>query len=91
MKFVEAATVPGPLSLLYSEAVRNEFTAIIQQTEGWFLALSPEMPAANGQGRTRDEALESLASAIDLVLQDLREESLSQLPPGAERAVVTVG
>ena len=71
--------------------MRNEFTAIIQQAEGWYIAFSPEVPAANGQGRTRAEALESLSAAIDLILEDLREESLSQLPPGAERAVVTVG
>jgi predicted RNase H-like HicB family nuclease len=71
--------------------VTNEFTAIIQQADGWYLAFSSEMPAANGQGRTREEALESLASAIDLVLQDLLEESLSQYPPECERAVVRVG
>ena len=71
--------------------MKNEFTASIQQTDGWFLAFSPEVPAANGQGRTRDEALDSLAAAIDLVLEDLREESLAQYPAGVERAVVRVG
>ena len=71
--------------------MKNEFTAIIQEAEGWYIAFSPEVPSANGQGLTRDEALASLAAAIDLVLEDLREESLSQLPAGAERAVVTVG
>jgi predicted RNase H-like HicB family nuclease len=69
----------------------NEFTAILQRADGCYLAFSPEMPAANGQDRTREEALESLASAIDLVLRDLREESFSQDPPGTERAVVRVG
>jgi predicted RNase H-like HicB family nuclease len=61
--------------------VKNEFTAIIRQADGWFLAFSPEVPAANGQRRTREEALESLAAAIDLVLQDLRDEALTQYPP----------
>ena len=70
--------------------MRNEFTAILQQTEGWWVAFSPEMPAANGQGRTRDEALKSLAQAIDLLLEDLREEGLAAMPQGAERATVTV-
>lgn len=71
--------------------MKNEFTAIIQQTDGWFLAFSPEMPAANGQGRTREEALESLASSIDILLADLREESLAEFPPDVERAIVRVG
>ena len=44
--------------------MRNEFTAIIEQDEGWFIAYSPEVPGANGQGRTKDEALKSLSSAI---------------------------
>jgi predicted RNase H-like HicB family nuclease len=71
--------------------VRNEFTAIIEKSDGWFIASSPELPAANGQGRTREEALTSLAAAIELVLEDLREDALAALPPGAERTVVAVG
>lgn len=67
------------------KTVKNEFTAIIQQAEGWYIAFSPEVPAANGQGRTRAEAIESLSAAIDLVLEDLREESLSQLSAGDQR------
>ena len=71
--------------------MRNEFTAIIEMVGKWVVAYSPEVPGANGQGRTRDEALESLAAAIELVLEDLREESLSQYPQDVERAVVRVG
>ncbi len=71
--------------------MRNEFTAILQPTEGWWLAFSPEVPAANGQGKTREEALTSLSQAIDLLLEDLREEGLAVMPEGAERATVTVG
>ena len=56
--------------------MRNEFTAIIEQDEGWFIAYSPEVPGANGQGRTKDEAIRSLASAIELILQDRQEEGL---------------
>ena len=37
--------------------MRNEFTAIIEQDEGWFIAYAPEIPGANGQGRTKKEAL----------------------------------
>ena len=35
--------------------MRNEFTAIIEQAEGWFIAYSPEMPGANGQGHMKED------------------------------------
>lgn len=72
------------------EGMRNEFTAIIEQAEGWFIAYSPEVPGANGQGRTRGDARASLAEAIKLILQDRREDALRGLPPEAERATVTI-
>ena len=56
--------------------MRNEFTAIIEQAKGWFVAYSPEMPGANGQGRTKNEAMASLGAAIELILDDRREEGL---------------
>jgi len=71
--------------------MRNEFTAIVEQDEGWFIAYSPEVPGANGQGRTKDEALKSLAAAIELILEDRREDGLRGVPPTAIRETVIVG
>ena len=71
--------------------MRNEFTAIIEQDEGWYVAYSPENPGANGQGRTKDEAIESLRGAIALILEDRREEGLRGVPPSAMRETVVVG
>ena len=31
--------------------MHNEFTAIIEQDGGWFIAYSLEIPGTNGQGR----------------------------------------
>jgi predicted RNase H-like HicB family nuclease len=70
--------------------MRNEFTAIIEQDEGWYIAYSPEIPGANGQGKTKDEALKSLRDAIELILKDRREEGLRGVPPTAIRETVTV-
>jgi predicted RNase H-like HicB family nuclease len=56
----------------------------------WYVAYSPEIPGANGQGRTKEEARTSLADAIALILQDRREEGLRGVPPEAERETVTV-
>ncbi len=70
--------------------MRNEFTAVIEQDERWFIAYCPEIPGANGQGRTKDEARKSLAEAIALILDDRREEGLRGVPPEATRGTVTL-
>jgi len=53
--------------------MHNEFTAIIEKDGEWYLAYCPEIPGANGQGKTRGECLESLKQAIELILDDRRE------------------
>jgi predicted RNase H-like HicB family nuclease len=70
--------------------MRNEFTAIIEKDGRWFVAYCPEIPGANGQGRTRKAAREDLAAAIALILEDRREDALRGLPPNAIRDVVHV-
>ena len=71
-------------------AMHNEFTAVFERDGDWHIAYSPEIPGANGQGRTKQEARESLAAAIALILADRREEGLRAVPPEAERETVTV-
>ena len=70
--------------------MRNEFTAIIERDGDWFIAYSPEVPGANGQGPTKAEARESLAAAISLILEDRRADGLRGLPPEAEQDTVVV-
>jgi predicted RNase H-like HicB family nuclease len=70
--------------------MRNEFTAIIEEDEGWSIAYSPEIPGANGQGRTKDEAVLSLGQAIQLILEDRREDGLRGIPPTAIRETVII-
>jgi len=68
----------------------NEFTAVLERDEDWYVAYCPEIPGANGQGKSKDEALASLAKAIALILEDRREDGLRGLPPDAIRDKVTV-
>ncbi len=68
----------------------NEFTAIIERDGDWYIAYCAEIPGANGQGRTKEEARESLAEAIRLVLEDRREETLRGVPSEAMRETVTI-
>jgi predicted RNase H-like HicB family nuclease len=71
--------------------MRNEFTAVIEKNEDWFIAYCPEIPGANGQGKTKEESLQSLSEAIELILQDRREDGLRGLPADAVQEVVAVG
>ena len=50
--------------------MRNEFTAVIEKDGDWYIAYCPEIPGANGQGRTIEECRTSLADAIALILED---------------------
>ncbi len=70
--------------------MHNEFTAIFERDGDWHIAYSPEIPRANGQGRTKEEARESLVHAIALILHDRREDGLRGIPPDAERETVIV-
>jgi predicted RNase H-like HicB family nuclease len=70
--------------------MHNEFTAVFERDGEWYIAYSPEIPGANGQGRTKEEARESLAQAIALILEDRREEGLRGVPANAERETVIV-
>ena len=45
---------------------------------------------ANGQGKIREACLESLAAAIELVLDYRREQGLERAPRGAEQTSVLV-
>jgi len=70
--------------------MHNEFTAIIEKDGRWFIAYCPEIPGANGQGRTKKECLKSLSDAINLILEDRREDALRGVPSDAVREIVTI-
>jgi predicted RNase H-like HicB family nuclease len=70
--------------------MHNEFTAIIERDGDWFIAFCPEVPGANGQGRTREEARASLGQAIALILEDRREDALRGVPADAIRETIVV-
>jgi predicted RNase H-like HicB family nuclease len=71
--------------------MRNEFTAVIERDSDWFIAYCPEIPGANGQGRTIEECRHNLVEAIALILEDRREDGLRGVPTDAIRETVTIG
>jgi predicted RNase H-like HicB family nuclease len=70
--------------------MNNEFPAVFERHRDWHIAYSPGNRGANRQGRTKQEASESLAAAIALILEDRCKEGLRALPLEAERGTVTV-
>ena len=70
--------------------MRNEFTSVIEEDGEWFIGYCPEIPGANGQGRTADECRANLSEAIALILEDRREDGLRGVPQNAIRETVVV-
>ncbi len=70
--------------------MHNEFTAIIEKDGEWHIAYCPEIPGANGQGKTIEECRKNLSEAISLMLEDRRNDVLRGIPEGAIKEVVTI-
>jgi predicted RNase H-like HicB family nuclease len=70
--------------------MHNEFTAVIERDGEWHIAYCPEVPGANGQGKTKEECRESLAEAIALILEDRRQEGLRGVPEDALKETVSL-
>lgn len=52
-----------------------EFTAIIKKTKnGWYIGQCEQVPAALTQGKTIEEVEENLKEAIELILEDEKED-----------------
>ena len=75
--------------------MKREYTAIIERDGEWFVGYCPEIPGANGQGKTTEECLADLGKAIELILSDRGEGSGGGLPRAEDdqplRAFRTIG
>ncbi len=49
------------------------YNAVFEQIGDWWMAFAEELPGANTQGRTLEEARENLKEAIQLILEANRE------------------
>lgn len=70
--------------------MHNEFTAIIEKDDDWYIAYCPEIPGANGQGKTIEECKQNLSEAIALILADRRDDALRGVPPEARREIINI-
>jgi predicted RNase H-like HicB family nuclease len=56
--------------------MKLKITAQVHREGKWFVAFCPEFPEANGQGETVEDCVQSLRDAIDLLLEDRREDAI---------------
>jgi len=71
--------------------MKGELTAIIEKApEGGFWAICPEVPGANGQGETVEEAKKSLTEAVALILADRLEDIKRGLPNDAIQETIAI-
>ena len=68
----------------------NEFTAIIEKDDDWYIAYCPEIPGANGQGKSIEECKQNLGEAISLILEDRREDALRGIPAEAKQETISI-
>ena len=71
--------------------MKGELTAIIEKApEGGYWAICPEVPGANGQGQTLEEAKENLREAAELILKDRLEDVRRGLPKDAIQETIAI-
>ena len=57
----------------------GKFTAVFEQDGEWWIGYLEELPGANTQGRTLDEARENLKDAVRLLIAANRELTRREL------------
>ena len=72
--------------------MKAEFTAIVESApEGGFWAVCPEIPGANGQGESIEEAKLSLQAAVQLIFEDRLADARRGLSDDAIESVIAIG
>ena len=68
----------------------NQFHAIFERDGDFFVGYCPEIPGANGIGKTQVECRENLIDAIQLILLDRYEDSIRSLTDNYTDELITV-
>ncbi|HEX3034097.1 MAG TPA: type II toxin-antitoxin system HicB family antitoxin [Thermodesulfobacteriota bacterium] len=59
--------------------MESTFTAIFEKVGDWYIGYVEELPGANTQGKTLEEARKNLREAIELILTSNRELAEKEL------------
>jgi predicted RNase H-like HicB family nuclease len=63
--------------IMDNQEMKSLFTALIQRDGEWWIGWIEEIPGVNSQGRTRQEMLDNLRSALEEALEMNRAEALA--------------
>ena len=86
-----ASEIDSTITLITVRSVKGQFTAMIGAApEGGYWAICPEIPGANGQGKSIATAKTSVRAAIRLILRDQVQDARRGLPKNVIRTVVEV-
>ncbi|MCB9934415.1 MAG: type II toxin-antitoxin system HicB family antitoxin [Planctomycetes bacterium] len=66
------------------------YTAVIKQDDSWWIGWIEEIPGVNSQGKSREELIENLRSALQEALDFNREEARSAAENGYIEESITL-
>ena len=55
--------------------MKQPFTAVVKQDDGWWIGWVEEIPGANSQGKTRRELMKNLRSALKEAIEMNRTDA----------------
>ena len=70
--------------------MKNNYTAVIKQDDGWWIGWIEEVPGVNCQEATREELLESLKITLREALEFNRQDAVSLAGMDYEEELVAV-
>ncbi len=68
----------------------STYTALIQRNEDWWIGWVKEVSGVNSQGKTREELLENLRSALEEALKMNRQDAEEAATGDYEEVSLTV-
>ena len=68
--------------------MKQQFTAVVKQDEGWWIGWVEEIPGVNSQGKTRRELMKNLRSALKEAIEMNRVDARSAASGNSRRSAV---
>ena len=69
--------------------MRTEYKAVVKEDGDWWVGWIEEIPGVNSQGKTREELMENLQSALSEALEMNRASALDAAGDGFEEITIS--
>ncbi len=70
--------------------MNTQYTAILKQSDDWWIGWIEEIPGVNCQERTREELIESLRLTLKEALEFNRQDAISAVGSGYTEEIIAV-